>query len=154
MAISARRIGAGLLLGVVSLIALIAVLVVTNPAPHVPAVSDADVAASTTPFVVKLHAQWCPLCMMTRGVWSEIERTYAGRVRLVVFDFTSEATTRATEAEAKRLGLSAVFDEYAGVTGTILVLNGASKDVIGDLHGERAFEPYRSAIDAALSSVQ
>jgi hypothetical protein len=154
MATSARRIGVRVLVGVVSLMAIIGVLVVTNPAPRVPVVSDADVVGSHTPFVVKLHAQWCPLCMMTRGVWAEIERTYAGRVRLVVFDFTSEATTRATEAEAKRLGLSAIFDEYVGVTGTILVLHGASKDVIGDLHGERAFEPYRLAIDAALSSVQ
>jgi thiol-disulfide isomerase/thioredoxin len=147
-----KRVGTGLLIAGISSAAVIAVLVATNPAPRVPVVSDADAATARGPYVVKLHAQWCPLCMMTRGVWSEIEKTYAGRVRFVVFDFTSDATTARTEAEARRLGLGGIFDEYVGETGTILVLDGSSKEVIGDLHGERAFEPYRTAIDLALQS--
>jgi hypothetical protein len=128
----------------------VGLLVLTNPPPAVPALADSD-PATETPYVVKLHAQWCPLCMMTRGVWRQIESAYGDRVRLVVFDFTTDETTRRTEIEARRLGLGDVFDEYVGETGTILVLSGQSKQVVGDLHGERNFEAYRAAIDAALA---
>jgi hypothetical protein len=31
----------------------------------------------TKPYVVKLHAQWCPVCMMTKGVWSRVETSYS-----------------------------------------------------------------------------
>jgi hypothetical protein len=134
------------------LCAVVAVLMSTNAAPRVPLLSDAEAQTAGTPYVVKLHARWCPLCMVTRNVWAEIDRTYAGRVRFAVFDFTNEATTRASEAEARRLGLGAVFDEHLGETGTILVLNGTSREVIGDLHGERDFERYRVAIDQALQA--
>lgn len=49
--------------------------------------------------------------MLTKGMWSEIEKNYDSRVRLAVFDFTDEATTEATRAEAQRLGLGAVLEE-------------------------------------------
>jgi hypothetical protein len=136
----------------VSLGAVVTLLVVTNPAPQVPDLVGVEADKSAKPYVIKLHAQWCPLCMLTRGVWSTIEETYQDRVRLVVFDFTSESTTRASEARARQLGLSAVFDDYVGVTGTILVLNGASREVIEDLHGERDFAKYRTAIDKAIAN--
>ena len=65
--------------------------------------------------------------MLTKGMWSEIEQHYAGRVRLAVFDFTDEATTAATRSEAERLGLGAVLEEAGFATGTILVLDGRTQ---------------------------
>jgi hypothetical protein len=88
--------------------------------------------------------------MVTKGVWSQIEAAYAMRANLVVFDFTNQATTDASRAEAGRLGLEKVFDENAGWTGTILVLDGRTKDVTASIHGSRDFAEYRAAIDAAL----
>lgn len=148
----ARRFAKVALFSLGALAALVAFLLITNAAPRVAVLSDADAQSAGAPYVVKLHARWCPLCMSTRGVWAKIDETYAGRVRFAVFDFTNETTTRASEVEARRLGLGALFDEYVGETGTILVLNGSSKEVIGDLHGERDFELYRAAIDKALQS--
>lgn len=145
-----RRFATFTAFGLGAIAALVAVLLTVNGAPRVPALSTAEAQAPGAPYVVKLHARWCSLCMATKGVWVTIAETYAGRVRFAVFDFTNEETTRASEAEARRIGLGSVFDEYAGATGTILVLNGASREVIGDLHGERDFEPYRAAIDKAL----
>ena len=49
-------------------------------APTVPALSAAEAANTAKPYVVKLHAQWCAICMVTKGAWSEIEKTYASRV--------------------------------------------------------------------------
>jgi thiol-disulfide isomerase/thioredoxin len=126
------------------------IMYASNRAPAVPAISDAEAANPGKPYVVKLHAQWCPVCMVTKGVWSEIEDTYSRRVNLVVLDFTNRANTDASRAEAERLGLEGFFDEYAGSTGTIVVLDGRSKEVTASINGSRDFAEYRAAIDAAL----
>lgn len=125
------------------------VMYVRNPPPVVPAISVEDARAGK-PYVVKLHAKWCPVCMVTKDVWSQIEETYRGRVHLLVLDFTNGANTEASKAEAARLGLEKFFDEYGGATGTIVVLDGRSKDVTASINGSRDFAEYRTAIDAAL----
>jgi thiol-disulfide isomerase/thioredoxin len=122
-----------------------------NVAPAVPSVSVEEAARADKPYVVKLHAQWCPVCMVTKGVWSQIEETYAGRVHLVVLDFTSEANTEASRVEAARLGLGGLFDEYGGVTGVVVVLDGRTKQVTSEIGGSRDFAHYQRAIDAALA---
>jgi thiol-disulfide isomerase/thioredoxin len=132
------------------LIVLGAGLYVSNSAPAVPAISAEEAATTGKPYVVKLHAQWCPACMVTKGVWSQIEKTYAGRANLVVLDFTNQATTDASKAEATRLGLGRLFDEYAGATGTVVVLDGRTREVTASINGSRDFGEYRAAIDAAL----
>ncbi len=137
---------------VVVLTAAGAFLYARNATPAVPAIATAEAAAPGSPWVVKLHAQWCPVCMLTKGMWSKIEEHYAGRVRLAVFDFTDEATTAATRAEAERLGLAGVLEEAGFTTGAILVLDGRTKDITAWISGSRDFAEYRAAIDAALAA--
>lgn len=72
-------------------------------------------------------------------------------MNLVVLDFTTEAKAEASKAEATRLGLTKFFDEYGGATGTIVVLDGRTKDVTASINGDRDFTVYRTAIDAALT---
>ena len=69
-----------------------------------------------------------------------------------VLDFTTDAKADASRAEATRLGLTKFFDEYGGATGTIVVLDGRTKDVAASINGSRDFTAYRTAIDAALAS--
>jgi thiol-disulfide isomerase/thioredoxin len=127
------------------------VMYARNPAPSVSSVSAVEAAETGKPYVVKLHAQWCLVCMVTKGMWAQIEDTYAGRVNLVVLDFTNEASTEGSRGEATRLGLDEFFDEYAGATGTIVVLDGRTKQVTASINGSRDFAEYRTAIDAALA---
>lgn len=136
--------------GVVSVGAVYA-LYVTNETPRLPPVTAEDAANSSRPYVVKLHAQWCPKCMMTKDVWGEVERAYAGRVNLVVLDFTDDARTAASRAEARRLGLESIFDDYEGVTGAVLVIDGATRAVKADISGSRDLAEYRVAIEDALT---
>jgi hypothetical protein len=89
--------------------------------------------------------------MATKAQWGDVQQAYAGRVRFAVFDFTTEATTARSRVDAVRLGLGAVFDDYAGETGTVLVLDGVTKNVREAIHGVRAAADYRTAIDAALA---
>jgi len=134
----------------VLLVAFAGVMYVRNQTPAVPAISSAEAANPSKPYVVKLHARWCPVCMVTKAVWTQIEATYSTRVNLVVLDFTNQATTDASRAEAKRLGLETFFDANAGATGTIVVLDGRTKEVTASIHGSRDFAEYRAAIDAIL----
>lgn len=124
-----------------------------NAAPAVPTVSATDARNPAKPYVVKLHAQWCAVCMITKDVWSEIERTYTGRVNLVVLDFTNQQNTDASRAEAARLGLQKFYDEYSGATGTIVIIDGRTKAVTASINGSRDFAEYRRAIDAVLQPV-
>jgi thiol-disulfide isomerase/thioredoxin len=137
------------LLGVV-LVAFGSVMYVTNSAPVVPTISGEEAANPGKPYVLKVHAQWCPVCMMTKSVWSEIQRVYSGRVNLVVLDVTNQTHTDASRTEAKRLGLEEIFDEYAGATGTIVVVNGRTRKVTASITGSRDLAEYRAAIDATL----
>ena|SRR5688572_15376330 len=137
---------------VVLLIAVGAMLYLRNAAPVVAPVSAAEAANSGKPYVVKLHAQWCAVCLVTKDEWSQIEKMYAGRVNLLVLDFTTEANTQASRAEATRLGLGKFFDEYSGATGMIVVLDGRTKEVAASIVGNRDFVEYRDAIDATLKT--
>jgi hypothetical protein len=123
-----------------------------NAAPVAPPITSADAANPNRPYVVKLHAKWCPICMVTKTVWSDIDAAYSGRVNLVVFDFTNQATTEASRAEAARLGLEKYFDENAGQTGTVSILDGRTKQERTSIHGSREFGEYRAAINASLHS--
>jgi hypothetical protein len=122
-----------------------------NAPPNPPAISAADAANPAKPFVIKLHAQWCVTCLATKEVWSEIEAAYSRQANLVVFDFTSDASTDVSRADAKRLGLEKVFEENDS-TGTILVVDGRTKDVVASIVGSRDFSEYRAAIDPLLTA--
>ena len=99
-----------LLIGAASIIvavaAVVAVAYITNRTPTVPRITAAEAAGSGKPYVVKLHAQWCPVCRIGKGAWSEIEQAYAGRVHLLVLDFTDEATTEASRVEGSSARVS------------------------------------------------
>jgi thiol-disulfide isomerase/thioredoxin len=133
------------------LTALLAIAYLTNGTPVVPRIAAAEAVESGRPLVVKLHAQWCHVCRIGKGAWSQIEQTYAGRVNLLVLDFTNDATTEASRAEAKRLGLDAFFDEFVGVSGPVAVLDGRTKEVTALISG-RDFDQYQAAIDEQLAA--
>jgi len=135
---------------VVAMVGVGAALYIGNATPTARVISAAEAASTNRPYVVKLHAQWCPICMTTKPIWARIDAAYSGRVNLVVFDFTNQATTDRSRVEAARLGLEKFFDENAGWTGTISVLDSRTKQERVSIHGRRDFDEYRAAIDASL----
>jgi thiol-disulfide isomerase/thioredoxin len=136
---------------VVGLASAFFVLYRQNEAPVAAPIADSNLAAAM-PLVVKLHAQWCPVCMATKSVWSTIESEYDKRVNLLILDFTDDTTTASSAAEASRLGLQSFYDEYGGRTGSIVVVDGKTKEVTAAIHGSRNLDEYRAAIDAVLAS--
>ena len=143
-------IGTGVLIAVIAATGVI--LFVGNAAPAVAAVTTAEAADPSRPFVVKLHAQWCPICLITKDGWYDLAEEYEGRANLVVFDFTDEESTAASRAEAVRLGLGPFFEEYVGMSGAIAVIDGGSRETRALLGGKLPPDDYRKAIEASLAA--
>jgi thiol-disulfide isomerase/thioredoxin len=125
-----------------------------NTTPPLAPITASEAADPTRPYVVKLHAQWCPVCMLTKGAWSQIAERYAGRVNLLVVDVTNEETAAASRQEAQRLGLERFFDEHSGITGAVAVVDGRSNEVAAFLPGRLALADYARAIDASLAGAR
>ena len=84
-------------------------------------------AGSDKPTVVKIHANWCGTCAKLEGTWAELKATYGDTANFVVFDVTDKQALTESRAEAKRLGLVAVLDEFKSSTGTIAVVGADGK---------------------------
>jgi thiol-disulfide isomerase/thioredoxin len=136
---------------VFALVALVGTLYVTNTTPQLRALSVVETESSAKPIVIKLHAQWCYICRGTKGAWEEVVEAYRDRAHLLVFDFTNSETTAASEAEARRLKLDRVFEEYWGASGLVLVVDSATREAVSEVGGFVKADAYRSAIDAFLA---
>ncbi len=128
------------------LAALIALLSLAT----VPAAVRAE-ASETSPFVVKIHADWCGTCLWLASTWARIERDLDDRARPVLFDVTDRARLEQSRKEAQRLGLGDFFESHRGSTGVIAVLDGTTREPLEIRKGEADFEIYRSAVDRAIS---
>lgn len=106
---------------------------------------------ATSPFVVKVHADWCGTCLFLASTWSQIERDLDDRARIVRFDVTDRARLERSRSEAQRLGLGAFFEAYKGSTGVIAVLDGSTREPLTIRKGEADFGIYRDAVDRAIS---
>ena len=148
-----KKVALAVVVAMLVLAGSVVVMYFVNAAPVAPAISASEASNPTKPFVVKLHAQWCAVCMITKSAWSQVEKEYAGRVNFLVLDFTDDQTTDASKAAAERVGLGRVFEE-SGSTGVVLVVDGRTKDVTASIAGSRNVAEYRAAIDAALKASQ
>ncbi len=134
-----------------ALVGTVAILYAANGAPDVASLSAADAAASAKPYVIKMHARWCPYCLLQKDEWSRIEQAYAGRVNFVVLDATNDAAVERSRVDAERLNMREFFDEYNGATGLVVVLDGRTKEVLAEVGGNAPFEEFQAAIDGALA---
>jgi thiol-disulfide isomerase/thioredoxin len=136
---------------VLALVGTVAILYAANGAPSVTPISTADITGSSKPYVVKMHARWCPYCLLQKDEWSRIEQAYAGRVNFVVLDATNDAAIERSRLDAERLNMRQFFEEYNGATGLVVVLDGRTKEVLAEVGGNAPFDVFQSAIDGALA---
>ena len=119
-----------------------------SPPPLQPVSAAAD---ASRPFLVKIHADWCLVCVSLEPTWRELQRRLGGDARLVVLDVTDGEALARSRKEALRLGLLPFLRSHQTRTGTIAVLDGASRRVLREFHGERRTAPYEAAVaEAAL----
>ncbi len=82
---------------------------------------------------------------------TETSTKFAGKpVQFVTFDFTSDETKAAAEAEAKKLGVDAVYAENAPQTGFALLYDATTKKVVTKLSAKQNAAEWAAEIDKAI----
>ncbi len=107
---------------------------------------------ASRPFVVKIHADWCGTCTRLKPTLEALEKKVGDGARLVVLDVTDKQTLARATAEADRLGIREFFDTYKSRTGTVGVLDGASREPVSVLKGELDVAEYQRALAKATAS--
>ena len=103
------------------------------------------------PTLVKIHANWCGTCQRIESTWEELKTSYGERANFVVFDVTDRAALQKSQAEAERLGLTNVLDEYKSSTGTIAII-GPDGETLDVFKGVTDAERYEGALGQACNS--
>ncbi len=133
-----------LTLVLVASLALWAAAVAASAETEVPADADAS-----RPFVVKVHADWCGTCTKLNPTWEGIQAKIGDNARFVVFDLTDKEAVQRSRAEAERLGLTPFLTRHKRSTGTIAVLDGASREPVIVLRGDTDVAKYEEAVARA-----
>jgi thiol-disulfide isomerase/thioredoxin len=133
------------LAGLVALVS--ATSVARGEAAEVSAAEDA-----ARPFVVKIHADWCGTCQALEPTLENVQKSVGSRARFVVLDVTDKDAVAVSTAEADRLGMRGFFDAYKSKTGTVGVLDGATREPVRVMKGELDAAAYEAAIQRASAS--
>ncbi len=103
------------------------------------------------PTLVKIHANWCGTCQRIEGTWEKLKADYGDNANFVVFDVTDKEALAKSKAEAERLGLTTVLDQFKSRTGTIAVV-GPDGETVNVFKGVSDPARYEDAIGQACTS--
>src|SRR5258708_25824694 len=98
------------------------------------------------PLVVVVYADWCPLCQKLKPALALINERYAGKIRFVRLDVTTEETTAKTNAQARTLGLEQFFEKNRETTSLVMIQDPAGHEVFRALH-DYDFQHYATVLD-------
>jgi len=104
--------------------------------------------AKTT--VAIIRADWCSACQKLEPTLSELKEQYKGRINFVVLDVTTDESTRAAAATARKHGLAKFFAANKKKTSTVVVLDSRHKILFKTDHNDNR-EAYVRAFDNAIA---
>jgi thiol-disulfide isomerase/thioredoxin len=102
------------------------------------------------PFVLVVYADWCPYCQNLKPVLALMNERYRGRIRYVVFDVTSEASTAKSREQARSLGLEKFFDQNYVTTSLVVIRSSSGREVFRTVH-DYDFHHYENALEQQLA---
>ncbi len=83
----------------------------------------------------------------------EVASSFDGKsVRFVNFDFTTDETKMAAEAEAAALGVKGTFEKYAPNTGFALIYNTKTQRVVTKLKSDKDVAAWKKTLDSNLGA--
>ncbi|MCA1567730.1 MAG: redoxin domain-containing protein [Acidobacteria bacterium] len=104
--------------------------------------------AKTT--VAIIRADWCSACQKIEPTLAQLKEQYKGRINFVVLDVTTDESTRAATATARKHGLAKFFAANKKKTSTVVVLDSKHKILFKTDHNDNR-EAYVRAFDSAIA---
>ncbi len=112
---------------------------------------ETTIESETKIIALRLYADWCGKCRALDPKVNEIKTSFnASEVLFTRFDFTDEFNTAQTKVLANRMNLSQIFDKYAGSTGTMLLIDAKSGEVLHEITHESSEEEIVAAIKSHI----
>ena len=100
--------------------------------------------------VLKIHADWCPLCKGNTKPLNEAKEEFKGKpVLFLKLDITNKDTIKQSVLLAQAVGVEKVLMDNSN-TGTIVVVDAESKKAVEVINGIMKTEVYVDAINKAL----
>ncbi|MEM8777895.1 MAG: trypsin-like peptidase domain-containing protein [Cyanobacteria bacterium P01_G01_bin.49] len=99
---------------------------------------------------VEFFANWCRGCHKMKGTLSLLKAAYRDRVHFVLFDRTDKASLRASKLKAKRLGVAEFLAENKSKTGTVIIFDPATGEILGKYDDDSRIEDYTKVLDSVL----
>lgn len=106
------------------------------------------------PVVVKITADWCSGCKAIAPTISALQKQYQNKATFVVFNVTDKATTQASEAQAKKLGLGSFFAAHKSQTATVAILDPSNGQVLKLFQKNTNQKDYQTVINSAIARLQ
>ncbi len=101
------------------------------------------------PIVAVIKADWCPYCKNVEPVMMKLMSDYSEKLRFVVFDVTSDETSKEAMKKAEQLGLAKFFKENKRKTSAVAVIK--DDKVVFKTFNNTKREDYVKAFDSALN---
>ena len=112
--------------------------------------ADSGASGGAELVVVKFHADWCGSCKAMGDTFKDLtSKMDSEPVLFVELDQTTTAGRDQAGYLMNAMGGSAVWDEFGGKTGFILVLNPEDMSVVGKLTKDMNFKEMVKAIEEA-----
>ncbi len=103
------------------------------------------------PVVVDVYATWCAACKNIAPTVSQIKQQYAGKINFVTLDVSTKASSAKAEATAKQLGLSKFFAANKTKTGSLLIIDPATGNILTQHKNNPDLTAYSTVLDLAIS---
>ncbi|MEM1027498.1 MAG: thioredoxin domain-containing protein [Planctomycetota bacterium] len=111
---------------------------------------EAEKSATPELLVVKFHADWCGSCKSMGDTFEDLtSKLDSEPVLFVELDQTTTPGREQAGYLMNAMGGGAVWDEFGGKTGFILVINPAGMSVVGKLTKDMGFKDMVKAIEEA-----
>lgn len=111
---------------------------------------EPEKAANPELIAVKFHADWCGSCKTMGNTFIDLESKLDSQpVLFVELDQTTSAKARQAGYLMDVVGGGAIWEEYGGKTGFILLIDPSDMSIAGKLTKDMGFKDMVKAIDAA-----
>lgn len=151
-------------LGIGSLATILSLSAALVAMPNISTAREIQVASATEgalakelqgkPVVVDIYATWCPGCKNIAPTLSQIKQQYKNTAHFVVFDVSDKSTTQASQAKAKKLGLSEFFAANKSQTSTVAIIDPATGKILKQFRNNPNQKDYTTVLDTAIAQMQ